>query len=122
MKWFGPDWGAPCCRSTPQILTPEGSCEFCGDPITQGDRGFVMMHGRGTPDAVRFVEGPVHLECFLLHAGVIKDVHVLLHGAALCGLRGLPSDWPDGHRWVGIEDKRRATCAACKRAVDALPG
>lgn len=117
MKWFGPDWGAPVCRSTPHILTPEGACNFCEEPITQGSRGLVMPHVSGVPEKPSVEERPVHLECFLLNVGAIKEVHILHEGRALCGLQGLPADWPDGHRWVGVEDKGRATCVVCKRAA-----
>lgn len=122
MKWFGPDWGAPVCRSTPQILTPEGDCGFCEEPITQGSRGLVMPHVAGTPEAPTVEDRPCHLECFLLNVGAIKEVHILHHGFALCGFSTtVPAEWPDGHRWVDITDKTRATCLGCRRAVDALP-
>jgi len=119
MRWFGPDWGAPVCRSTPQVLTPEGACGFCEEPITQGSRGFLMPHVDGSPDNPHVEEKPVHLECLLLNVGAVKEIHILHHGAALCGLAGVPSEWPDGHRWVSVEDKSRATCTGCKRVADA---
>ncbi len=121
MKWFGPDWGAPVCRESPQVLTPEGDCGFCEEPITQGSRGFVMPHVSGTPEKPAVAERPVHLECFLLNVGAIKEGHILHHGFALCGLEGVPSAWPEGHRWVSVEDKGRATCAKCKLAAGTLP-
>jgi hypothetical protein len=119
MKWFGPDWGAPVCRSTPQILTPEGDCGFCEEPITQGSRGLVMPHVGGTPEEPSVEEKPCHLECFLLNVGAIKEVHILHHGFALCGLEGIPSAWPEGHRWVDLTEKNRATCMGCKTRVPA---
>jgi hypothetical protein len=119
VKWFGPDWGAPICKSAPQVLTPEGSCKLCGDPIAQGNQGFVMPHMVSSPEEVppRFEEGPVHLECFLLNVGAIKEVHILDAGYSLCNMPGLPSDWPEGHRWVRVEEAKRATCYACKRKM-----
>jgi hypothetical protein len=124
MKWFGPDWGASVCRTTPQVLTPSGNCTNCGEPIEQGNQGFVMPHvvldgvdlstiKEGS--LMRVEERPVHLECLLLHVGAIIEVHILQHGYALCNLEGVPADWPEGHRWVRIEEKKRATCRACLR-------
>lgn len=31
-------------------------------------------------------------------------VHILWHGRALCGQSGLPCDWPEDHKWVGLPD------------------
>ncbi len=120
IKWFGPDWGAPVNRECPQVLTPEGAkCSFCEEPITQGSRGFVMQHMMGTPEAPAVEERPVHHECLLLNVGAIKEVHILDQGFALCGLKGVPAEWPEGHRWVRLDEKKRATCPGCKRAADA---
>ena len=53
--------------------------------------------------------------------GDVRLVHILKHGAAMCGLAGVPRDWPDGHRWVSFErvgqtaDDRRKLCANCAR-------
>lgn len=44
-------------------------------------------------------------------------VHVLAYGAALCGMAGVPGDWPEGHRWVGFLDldwATHVTCDTCK--------
>ncbi len=42
-------------------------------------------------------------------------VHVLHEGRALCGMPGLfPKDWPDGHKWVRLDEAKDATCVACK--------
>lgn len=120
IKWFGPDWGAPVCRQAPQVLTPEGLCFMCNDPIQQGNQGLVMLHVQGTPDNPVAEERPVHIECFFLNVGAIKELHILHHGFALCGLPGVPADWPEGHRWVRIAERTRATCHGCKlRACDA---
>lgn len=45
------------------------------------------------------------------------EVHILSCGAALCGLPGVPRDWPEGHQWVPFLDHQTrtgtATCDAC---------
>ncbi len=44
-------------------------------------------------------------------------VHLLLHGAALCGLPGIQADWPEGHKWTDFADGLpHATCGHCLRA------
>ena len=43
----------------------------------------------------------------------MSTIHVLHHGFALCNMRGVPSDWPEGHRWVRLEDADAATCGGC---------
>jgi hypothetical protein len=119
-KWFGPDWGAPVCRESQQVLTPEGPCLMCKGPVEPGNQGFVMPMVHGSPENLHVEENAIHIECFLLHVGAIKEVHVLCGGFALCGIPGVPADWPDGHRWVRKEDRGRATCSICKRlAADA---
>lgn len=46
---------------------------------------------------------------------IAKTVHILFEGRALCGLPGLPKDWPEGHVWIAFDDPRRdvATCPVC---------
>lgn len=41
-------------------------------------------------------------------------VHILVVGAALCGL-GCPNDWPARHLWVAGAERHDATCPACIR-------
>ncbi len=56
--------------------------------------------------------------------GETKEVHVLRWGRALCpALIPLlfPKDWPEGHKWVGIQQHEDATCEPCKqRALEIL--
>ena len=121
VKWFGSEsWGAPIC-SQPRVEIPVGStCLFCEDPITQNTQGLMMPHVSGTPEAPSVEDRPCHLGCFLLNVGAIKEVHILREGYALCGLPGIPREWPEGHRWVRVEERNRVTCSACKRkACDA---
>lgn len=41
-------------------------------------------------------------------------VHVLHHGLPLCRFStGAPVFWPDGHRWVGLDDPDPVTCTQC---------
>lgn len=47
-------------------------------------------------------------------------VHVLLEGAPLCGLLwGVPRDWPEGNRWVALNELADATCPICKERAAA---
>jgi hypothetical protein len=41
-------------------------------------------------------------------------VHVLHEGQAICGLGGVPRDWPKGHTWVRIGEGAQATCSGCQ--------
>ena len=47
-------------------------------------------------------------------------VHVLESGASLCGMAGVPKDWPEGHKWVSLHDYKRVRvekgmCPGCER-------
>lgn len=46
-------------------------------------------------------------------------IHILFHGLALCGLPGIPAEWPDGDRWVSVDDKDKSTCEGCQTSVPA---
>jgi len=45
-------------------------------------------------------------------------VHILLEGAAFCGIPGVPREWPEGHRWVDLRGLRHANCEACLREFE----
>jgi len=57
----------------------------------------------------------------------LPTVHVLGQGRALCGFHaGPPSEWPEGHLWVGTTDdpqvklpKEYAACEACNSLLRA---
>lgn len=58
-----------------------------------------------------------------IDAKKIVIVHILQHGNPLCRFRaGVPRDWPEGHKWVGIEDYSDANCPMCVRALHKLQG
>lgn len=46
-----------------------------------------------------------------------KVVHALHYGLARCGLPGLPTAWPEGHRWVYIHQRELITCLDCRQAL-----
>jgi hypothetical protein len=49
-------------------------------------------------------------------------VHLLWYGLPLCRFNtGLPSNWPEGHRWVGLndDDKTPVNCPECVRLLTA---
>jgi len=39
--------------------------------------------------------------------------HGLLSGQALCGIKGLPYEWPNGHKWVYAFNITEITCSKC---------
>lgn len=41
-------------------------------------------------------------------------IHIVHHGAALCGMSGMPGQWPKGHVWVPLPDHARASCGECR--------
>jgi hypothetical protein len=43
--------------------------------------------------------------------------HLLWQGRALCGLRGLPSDWPAGHKWVALDDRENIHHVSCHECM-----
>lgn len=42
-----------------------------------------------------------------------RRVHIVRGGRSLCLMQGVPGEWPDGHVWVAIDDKDKATCPEC---------
>lgn len=54
-----------------------------------------------------------------------RRVHILRHGAALCGQAGVPAEWPENHRWVSVGQHENpgprgrpgCMCAECETAL-----
>jgi hypothetical protein len=45
-------------------------------------------------------------------------VHILHHGLPLCRFStALPRDWPEGHKWTGLDEIEDARCGACMAAA-----
>ena len=44
--------------------------------------------------------------------------HILWHGQALCGLRGLPRAWPAGHKWVALDDREHMHDVDCQECMN----
>jgi hypothetical protein len=53
---------------------------------------------------------------------VCAVIHILVAGFAMCIFtKAVPRDWPTGHKWVGLEERGKATCRDCRRACRSLP-
>lgn len=44
-------------------------------------------------------------------------VHILDRGRALCPLKGIPRDWPQGHKWLSIADIEAGVESNCKDCI-----
>lgn len=54
------------------------------------------------------------IDAALLRSPGEFTVHVLHGGVALCGLPGVPAEWPLGHRWTRVESaEAEANCGGC---------
>lgn len=49
--------------------------------------------------------------------GRLVIVHILHHGRSLCGMPGVPRDWPTGNVWVSMLDRLNANCPSCLAEV-----
>ncbi len=50
-------------------------------------------------------------------AALEPRVHALQHGMALCGLEGIPAEWPEGQTWLAaayLEKLAHVTCEECR--------
>lgn len=99
------------------------TCPVCGKPVDgEGPHRTMSFPGGRLPPK------PVHVEC-VPPGGSLEwssknlipcidvpphlPIHILWKGRTICGLPGIPRDWPDGHSWVRVEDAERATCVHC---------
>ena len=45
-------------------------------------------------------------------------VHLLQYGQTLCLMPGVPKDWPEDHRWVGVDEGiEHVNCEECKKVI-----
>lgn len=51
-------------------------------------------------------------------------LHVLHYGQPICGFTtDTPDKWPEGHRWIGIEDwNQLSNCPGCRDRAAAMTG
>ena len=50
-------------------------------------------------------------------------VHILHNGRPLCRFNAnVPSEWPEGHRWIGRDAVEDANCPACRKVIERLEG
>lgn len=53
-------------------------------------------------------------------APAVRVIHALRYGQALCGIAGVPAQWPEGHVWIAAHycDPKEITCVDCKAKYD----
>lgn len=112
---LGVDQNPPCGRCNGQAEYVSGSastCSKCGIDALN----FTLMHDDWEP--------PVQTRLERLAEQNYISTHILHHGLSLCSMskrHGVPGQWPDGHRWVGLDDKEKATCKACLGRESRMP-
>ncbi len=47
-------------------------------------------------------------------------IHVLHGGVTPCAMKGVPGEWPDGHKWVRLQDWPKSTCHECRETAEKL--
>lgn len=72
-------------------------------PDQERIRGLVIAHA-----------GEVLCDWLLGDFTPVPVVHILQYGLPLCRFTPeLPEGWPQGHRWVGLDERNLATCPTC---------
>ncbi len=98
MKWFGEDWGAPCCDERDHVPTPTGEiCLGCGRVIEPGAAGFLIPLLAVERTELR----AWHLDCLLGNVG-----------AAPKPVPGLASALHLAHR-IATDPSNRAISCGC---------
>lgn len=101
----------------------------CGNPDCQNEgHNQIYFHGRCHPRSPTWSyydlsRGIIVVQCSVCRTMIVEVsvepghqdcVHVLMQGRALCDrVRGVPSDWPEGHKWVRAEEADKANCPHC---------
>lgn len=94
---------APSSLNRPEAGTAKFICLGCALKMPE------LEIGEPTPEQIRELH-----DALLVELAPVA-VHILAAGAALCGLPGLPCDWPKGNYWVSyLEDVAPATCEQCR--------
>lgn len=74
-------------------------------PVSRYRYGVVETDRELTPDELRHFDIEPVPEVI---------VHILHHGLPLCRFStAVPRDWPEGHRWTGLDAAGDATCREC---------
>jgi hypothetical protein len=48
-------------------------------------------------------------------------VHILYHGKPLCDFHpGVPGNWPEGHKWVSVDDPKEVNCMTCNNVYQGM--
>lgn len=77
------------------------------------------LHAETNPDALPGVIVPLRPPykpqglTLMIASPASAIVHLLRHGRSLCGMPGVPADWPSGHAWVDDHGKKYANCSRC---------
>lgn len=74
MKWFGENWGAPICETTPHVELPAVACHLCKQEFDALDRGVTMPFvGGPVEDVPSFFDEDdniesvaCHISCFMM--------------------------------------------------------
>lgn len=77
MSWFGPSWGAGVCDPATHMTLPIGrTCLACKEPFESNSRGLQLPLIEGTPEKPRTSLCYWHLDCFLAHLGISRELHL----------------------------------------------
>jgi hypothetical protein len=82
VRWFGPSWDAPVNARELERPTPVGErCNWCGEPISEGERGLIVGAKAGGKDAFLldvYQDGTMHW-CCAEHVDCVLEALLGLH-------------------------------------------